>query len=43
VPGVFGVPSLIVDGELFWGFDDLRFFELRLAGQVPLDRREAER
>jgi 2-hydroxychromene-2-carboxylate isomerase len=41
--GVFGVPSLMVDGELFWGFDDLRFVELRLAGRDPLDRREAER
>lgn len=41
--GVFGVPSLIVDGELFWGFDDLRFVELLLAGRDPLDRHEAER
>ncbi|MDX2166125.1 MAG: 2-hydroxychromene-2-carboxylate isomerase [Deltaproteobacteria bacterium] len=41
--GVFGVPSMIVDGELFWGFDDLRFVELRLAGKDPLDPREAAR
>ena len=36
--GVFGVPSMIVDGELFWGFDDFRHLELFLAGKDPLDR-----
>jgi 2-hydroxychromene-2-carboxylate isomerase len=35
--GVFGVPTMEVDGELFWGFDDLPHLELRLAGRDPLD------
>lgn len=35
---VFGVPTVIVDGELFWGFDDFAHLELCLAGQDPLDR-----
>lgn len=30
--GVFGAPSYIVDGELFWGQDRLDFVERRLAG-----------
>jgi hypothetical protein len=35
---VFGVPTIIVDGELFWGFDDFAHLELFLAGKDPLDR-----
>lgn len=35
--GVFGVPSMLVGDELFWGYDDLPFLELFLAGQDPLD------
>jgi 2-hydroxychromene-2-carboxylate isomerase len=35
---VFGVPTVIVDDELFWGFDDFGHFELFLAGKDPLDR-----
>lgn len=31
--GVFGVPTLLVDGELFWGFDDLDFAAQHLAGR----------
>jgi 2-hydroxychromene-2-carboxylate isomerase len=34
--GVFGVPSFLVDGELFWGFDDMVHLELHLAGRDPL-------
>lgn len=34
--GVFGVPSLQVDHELFWGYDDLSYLELYLAGRDPL-------
>ncbi|MEF9997323.1 MAG: 2-hydroxychromene-2-carboxylate isomerase [Burkholderiaceae bacterium] len=30
--GVFGSPSVIVDGELFWGQDRLDFVERKLAG-----------
>jgi 2-hydroxychromene-2-carboxylate isomerase len=36
--GVFGVPSLVVDGELFWGFDSFAHIELRLRGADPIDR-----
>jgi len=36
--GVFGVPTMIVDDELFWGFDDFAHLELFLAGKDPLDR-----
>lgn len=35
---VFGVPTVIVDDELFWGFDDFTHLELFLAGKDPLDR-----
>ena len=35
--GVFGVPSMLVDDELFWGYDDFPYFELALAGRDPLD------
>jgi 2-hydroxychromene-2-carboxylate isomerase len=34
--GAFGVPTLLVDGELFWGYDSLGHVERRLAGQDPL-------
>jgi 2-hydroxychromene-2-carboxylate isomerase len=34
--GVFGVPTAIVDGELFWGYDDFPMLERFLAGRDPL-------
>jgi 2-hydroxychromene-2-carboxylate isomerase len=34
--GAFGVPSLLVDGELFWGYDSLGHVERRLNGRDPL-------
>jgi 2-hydroxychromene-2-carboxylate isomerase len=34
--GVFGVPTMEVDGELFWGYDDVPFLELCLTGKDPL-------
>lgn len=34
--GVFGVPAMIVGDELFWGYDDLPYLELLLAGRDPL-------
>jgi 2-hydroxychromene-2-carboxylate isomerase len=40
--GVFGVPTVIVDGELFWGYDDFPWLERYLAGQDPLDPRALE-
>ena len=34
--GVFGVPAMEVDGELFWGYDDFPFLDQFLAGKdVP--------
>ncbi len=39
--GVFGVPSMEVAGELFWGYDDLPYLELFLAGRDPLDPKQA--
>jgi 2-hydroxychromene-2-carboxylate isomerase len=36
--GVFGVPTVRVDDEIFWGYDDFPHLELHLAGEDPLDR-----
>jgi 2-hydroxychromene-2-carboxylate isomerase len=36
--GVFGVPTMEVNGEIFWGYDDLPYLELFLAGEDPLAR-----
>lgn len=38
--GVFGVPSMRVGDELFWGYDDFPYLELLLAGKDPLDSDE---
>jgi 2-hydroxychromene-2-carboxylate isomerase len=35
--GVFGVPTMIADGELFWGYDDFPYLERYLAGKDTLD------
>jgi 2-hydroxychromene-2-carboxylate isomerase len=35
--GVFGVPSMLIGDEVFWGYDDLPYFERFLAGTDPLD------
>ena len=35
--GVFGIPTCIVDGELFWGNDQVEHIELFLQGKDPLD------
>ena len=40
--GVFGVPTFEVEGELFWGYDDLPYLERFLAGEDPLDPDEAK-
>lgn len=40
--GVFGVPSMLVDDELFFGFDDIPFLEAYLDGADTLDA-DAER
>ena len=41
--GVFGVPTFEVEGELFWGYDDLPYLERFLAGEDTLDPEEAKR
>ena len=41
--GVFGVPTMEVGGELFWGYDDLPHLERFLAGSDPLEPAEAAR
>lgn len=38
--GVFGVPTMGVGNELFWGYDDFPHLELFLAGKDPLDATE---
>jgi 2-hydroxychromene-2-carboxylate isomerase len=40
--GVFGVPTMIVDGELFGGYDDFPFLERFLASDDPLDSKALE-
>jgi 2-hydroxychromene-2-carboxylate isomerase len=34
--GVFGVPTMIVGDELFWGYDDLPYLELFVSGADPI-------
>src|SRR5439155_23973313 len=41
--GVFGVPSMEVGDELFWGYDDFPYLELLLAGKDPVDATELAR
>jgi 2-hydroxychromene-2-carboxylate isomerase len=36
--GVFGVPTTIAEGELFWGADQIDWIAARLDGKDPLDR-----
>jgi 2-hydroxychromene-2-carboxylate isomerase len=36
--GVFGVPTIIIDDNLFWGNDQMDHVELLLDGKDPLDR-----
>jgi len=36
--GVFGVPTLVADGEIFWGTDGLEFADAFLRGEDPLPR-----
>ncbi len=40
---VFGVPTMIVGDELFWGYDDFPYFERVLAGEDPLVASEREK
>jgi len=41
--GAFGIPSILVDGELFWGYDSFGHVERRLAGRDPLDDLDLKR
>ena len=36
--GVFGVPTIIIDDNLFWGNDQMNHIELLLDGKDPLDK-----
>jgi len=41
--GVFGVPTMEVGDELFWGYDDFPYLDLFLARKDPLDHAERDR
>jgi 2-hydroxychromene-2-carboxylate isomerase len=36
--GVFGVPTMVVGDELFWGYDDMTFLQRFLDATDPIDR-----
>lgn len=40
--GLFGVPTMAVRGELYWGFDDLEYLEMFLSGSDPLSPAASE-
>jgi predicted DsbA family dithiol-disulfide isomerase len=40
--GVFGVPTMVVEGELFWGTDSLAHLERFLAGKDPVRPEDVE-
>ena len=40
--GVFGVPSFVVDGEIFWGNDRLHFLKAYLQGELPTNAAKIE-
>ena len=39
--GVFGVPSMAVGDEVFWGYDDFPYLDTYLAGEDPLPSLDA--
>lgn len=39
---LFGVPSFVVDGELFWGNDSTKYLEMYLNGTDPLNKEKYE-
>jgi 2-hydroxychromene-2-carboxylate isomerase len=41
--GVFGVPTMRVGAELFWGYDDFPSLDAYLGGTDPLNRSELAR
>jgi len=40
--GVFGVPTFVIDEELFWGNDRLDFLSDYLSGSDPLDKQKVQ-
>ena len=38
--GVFGVPSFIINDNLFWGNDQMEHIELLLSDNDPLDKKK---
>lgn len=34
---LFGVPTFLVDDEIFWGNDSIKYLEMYLSGSDPLD------
>ena len=40
--GVFGVPTIVCGGQLFWGYDDLPHLEERLSGSLCYDPAELD-
>jgi 2-hydroxychromene-2-carboxylate isomerase len=34
--GVFGIPTMLIEDELFWGLDQLKYLDLYLSGRDPL-------
>ena len=34
--GVFGIPTMVVEDELFWGLDQFQYLALYLDGKDPL-------
>ncbi len=34
--GAFGIPTIVIDDELFFGYDDFEFIELYLQGKDPI-------
>jgi len=41
--GVFGVPSFVVDGEVFWGADSIEFLNAYLKDRAVLENDEIRR
>ena len=41
--GCFGVPTIVADGELFWGFDAFPHIDRFLAGKDPIDPVQLEK
>ncbi len=40
--GVFGVPTFFVDEEMFWGNDSIKYLQMYLEGNDPLEKEDYE-